>query len=659
MKRFKINPSSLVIRLSVAAFLIFLGTDLHSQISISKQDATCDLASDGSATATVAGGTPPYSYSWSNGGTGPAIDHLSPGIYTVTVSDANGCSGSRSVGIVALNSLTLTISGANAQIEFCNNQAPPEITLTAVASGGTPPYTYTWPGASITINSTGTYTCSVTDMNYCTASASIYVVFIPVQCSEDPNEILGTEGYGEDQWVSVNEKLSYTVYFENDPDFATAPAQEVRITIPVSDKADPYTLRVGDFGFGDFIFPVPPNTSYYTQRLDVVDSLGVFVDVIAGIDVVNEKAFWIFQSIDPATGLPPTGLQSGFLPVNDSIRHLGEGFVTFNFRPKTNDLTGDSIKTQAHIIFDINDPLGTNAWSNTVDAFPPASTVDSIPPDINSSTFDITFNGQDDPGGCGISKFQLYFSKDSGPFTLFGEYDPGEVAHFISMGNSNYGFFSIARDHVGNTEPMKTQPDVTTTIGGVEKSLNLIVFLEGLYDSGNAMRQARDETGPHFGPGIADKVTVELHNANNYSSVAFSSGPVNLKTNGTITITGIPVMLTGPYYITIRHRNSIETTSANPVSFTGNVINYNFTSGATQAYGDNLGNKNGIFVVYGGDVNQDGIVDSDDMNLVDNALTAIIMGYVNEDLNGDGIVDAGDYNIVDNNQTAIVIALTP
>ena len=70
-------------------------------------------------------------------------------------------------------------------------------------------------------------------------------------------------------------------------------------------------------------------------------------------------------------------------------------------------------------------------------------------------------------------------------------------------------------------------------------------------------------------------------------------------------------------------------------------------------------NGTGTYVLYGGDVNQDGLVDSGDMNPVDNLSTAVTFGYVTEDINGDGIVDSGDMNIVDNNSTAIIMALTP
>jgi hypothetical protein len=109
------------------------------------------------------------------------------------------------------------------------------------------------------------------------------------------------------------------------------------------------------------------------------------------------------------------------------------------------------------------------------------------------------------------------------------------------------------------------------------------------------------------------------------------------------------------------HRNSIKTTSAFPVSFAGATVNYNFTTAASKAFGNNLKNWNGlgVFVIYGGDVNLDGIVDSGDMNMVENESTAVTVGYVAEDVNGDGIVDTGDMNIVEKNSTTVIQVITP
>jgi hypothetical protein len=99
-----------------------------------------------------------------------------------------------------------------------------------------------------------------------------------------------------------------------------------------------------------------------------------------------------------------------------------------------------------------------------------------------------------------------------------------------------------------------------------------------------------------------------------------------------------------------------------PVQFgVPSPIQYDFSTAASQAFGDNLRNWHelGVFAIYGGDVNQDGIIDSGDMNSVENASVAITFGYVDEDANGDGIVDSGDMNIVENNSMGIVTVITP
>jgi hypothetical protein len=61
--------------------------------------AACASGTDGSIDLSVSGGTTAYSYSWSNGATTQDITGLAPGIYTVTVTDANGCTKSLTVQV--------------------------------------------------------------------------------------------------------------------------------------------------------------------------------------------------------------------------------------------------------------------------------------------------------------------------------------------------------------------------------------------------------------------------------------------------------------------------------------------------------------------------------------------------------------------------------
>ena len=132
---------------------------------------TCNGAADGFVDLTVSGGTTPYTYAWSNGKTFEDISNLSPGQYSVIVTDANGCSATTTVTITQPAALTATTSVNNV---LCNNASTGSISLTV--SGGTPTYSYAWSNSATTQNLNnlvaGTYTVLITDANSCTTTAS-------------------------------------------------------------------------------------------------------------------------------------------------------------------------------------------------------------------------------------------------------------------------------------------------------------------------------------------------------------------------------------------------------------------------------------------------------------------------------------------------------
>ncbi|MBK8383408.1 MAG: hypothetical protein WAU38_05870 [Ignavibacteria bacterium] len=114
-----------------------------------------------------------------------------------------------------------------------------------------------------------------------------------------------------------------------------------------------------------------------------------------------------------------------------------------------------------------------------------------------------------------------------------------------------------------------------------------------------------------------------------------------------------------PYYIVVKHRNSIETWSSATPSFTNGTLYYDFTLANTQAFGNNLINAGGKWSLYVGDVNQDGIVDASDVSLVDNDALSGVFGSALTDLNCDGIVDVSDLSVIDNNSTNSVSVISP
>jgi hypothetical protein len=196
-----------------------------------------------------------------------------------------------------------------------------------------------------------------------------------------------------------------------------------------------------------------------------------------------------------------------------------------------------------------------------------------------------------------------------------------------------------------------------STIGAYElvaatpKNLNITVFVEGLYAGAGLMNQAQNLNGANWPEGVADQIRVELHNATPglYTNILYTTPYINLNTNGQAQAI-IPASIGGSYYLTIRHRNSLETVSANPVSFAGNTVNYSFHSSASSAYGSNLKNLgDGYYGIYCGDVNQDGFINLSDVSSISSAASNFSNGYINQDLNGNGLIDALDLILADNN----------
>lgn len=144
----------------------------------SKTNVLCNGQSNGAINITATGGTPGYTYSWTGGVTTEDRTGLAAGTYIVTVTDASGCTGTRSETITQPAPLVVSVSktdptcppGANAPFNANG-------TITLTVSGGTTNYSFLWGGGVTTQNRTGlsagTYNVTVTDANGCTATQSV------------------------------------------------------------------------------------------------------------------------------------------------------------------------------------------------------------------------------------------------------------------------------------------------------------------------------------------------------------------------------------------------------------------------------------------------------------------------------------------------------
>lgn len=219
------------------------------------------------------------------------------------------------------------------------------------------------------------------------------------------------------------------------------------------------------------------------------------------------------------------------------------------------------------------------------------------------------------------------------------------------------------------------------------RTLNLTsIFLEGLYNGYGTMFQAQeavwDEEGniigvePRWTDGSADHITVELHSAlwgydpacdcdtSDYPTVLYATANVPLNPDGNATVK-IPGSKNGSYYITIKHRNSIETTTAIPVSFSPGLLAYAFDD-QSKAYEGNMtvvieSDQETLSppLIFGGDVNQDGSIEAEDLNQVGNDAAVFTYGYLPTDVYSDATIEAQDLNITGNNAASFVYTHVP
>jgi alpha-tubulin suppressor-like RCC1 family protein len=149
---------------------------LTSAISVST-DVLCNGSNEGSAYVTAGGGTVPYTYEWSPiGGNADTASSLAANTYTVTVTDANGCSTTSTAVITEPSALTSVISVSTDVSCSGNSDGSAYVT----ASGGTLPYTYEWSpiGGNVDTASNliaNTYTVTVTDGNGCSITSTAVI----------------------------------------------------------------------------------------------------------------------------------------------------------------------------------------------------------------------------------------------------------------------------------------------------------------------------------------------------------------------------------------------------------------------------------------------------------------------------------------------------
>ncbi len=187
----------------------------------------------------------------------------------------------------------------------------------------------------------------------------------------------GPVGLGDpdtERFVKPGEWMTYTVYFENVSN-ATAAAQEVYVTNPLSEWLDWSTFEMGEVAFNNQIdlglSGKNGGTSEATMNgtnFIVRTTLALEENDYAGTrDACPYQAKWYLRIVDPTTDTGwPADILAGFLPPNDET-FRGEGHLTYRVKVRDDAPANVIITNSATIVFDYKEPIITDpAWWNTV-----------------------------------------------------------------------------------------------------------------------------------------------------------------------------------------------------------------------------------------------------------------------------------------------------
>jgi|GEM_PF-1264518 len=215
------------------------------------QPVECNNAFSGAIDLIPAGGTPPYSIQWTGtvNSTDEDLTNITSGTYLATVTDAHGCNTSRQFTLARPNPLNVTVNSTVSP--DCKNGTVVQVN-TALATGGVPPYNYTWStgttsginNQNMTTNENGTVLVTVTDSKGCTAN-TIFMV---------KTEQLGRPSFTVDSYASG----TYSLFSIMDP-----------IQFTNTSKGD-YTAVSWDFGDGSVSDEENPQHTYMREGTYII-----------------------------------------------------------------------------------------------------------------------------------------------------------------------------------------------------------------------------------------------------------------------------------------------------------------------------------------------------------------------------------------------------
>ncbi len=415
-----------------------------------KTDITCFGASNGSVNLTVTGGTSPYLYSWSNGATTEDLISRPPGIYSVTVTDANGCTATASATLTQPAQLTLS-QGTISHV-LCNGQSNGSVVLSA--TGGTGAYEYsrdgtTWqPSPFMTNLNAASHLLRVRDQNLCISQINVTITQPPVlvasvgsiqgaTCGQSngsaSSSAIGGMGVYSFAWRnSLNQVVSTSATLAN------VPGGVYRVTI---------TDQNGCTDFEDAAIPSPDgpqatvNSTTPTRCSDSNDGR-------ATITVSQGQAPYTIVWNNGETGLNPTALRPGtginIVTITDATGCITSQVVNIPSPP--------TLEATPPVIQQATCPAGTNGSIQTLGTGGTApytyawntGATTSVLNNIGAGTYSLTIR---DANNCSITESITILDKPAISVQTVSEVAPtcagrndGSISVMATGGNGTFSY---------------------------------------------------------------------------------------------------------------------------------------------------------------------------------------------------------------------------
>ena len=287
--------------------------------------------------------------------------------------------------------------------------------------------------------------------------------------SHDPNDIHGYTAESGSHAVKDGQKdVYYTIEFENDPEQATAAAQEIRVTDELdATKFDLSTFKPTRIKIGNKSAELSGDKNFVTT-IDMRPEIYAIAQVEGTFDENTGIAQWHITSLDPMTMEPTEDPLAGVLPVNDNGNGIGE--LSFDICLKEGLAHGTEVANSASIVFDTNEAIETPAWTNVIDLGKPTSHVKDVQ-QKDGKTAIVSIEADDDLSGAW--RYDVYVQYGSGAWFKGAENVPiDEDAEVAIYAGIEHKFYTIVTDYAGNVEQKEPLAESTLTPEAVKGDVN-------------------------------------------------------------------------------------------------------------------------------------------------------------------------------------------